>query len=71
MMHGYPEDGPPEEERESDPILRPYRELELYGSLYISSIAIYEKIAGTESEPSSCELAFSACDGDRVPAMSA
>lgn len=42
MVHCYPENGPPDEVRDSDPILRPYLELELYGSLYISSIAVFE-----------------------------
>jgi ribosomal protein S18 acetylase RimI-like enzyme len=46
MMHCYKEDGPPDEVRDNDPILKPYLELELYGSLYISSIAIYEKHRG-------------------------
>ena len=46
MMHCYPEDGPPDEVRDNDPILRPYLELELYGSLYISSIAVFENHRG-------------------------
>lgn len=46
MMHGYVESGPPDEVRDSDPILKPYLELELYGSLYISSIAVFENHRG-------------------------
>ena len=47
MIHLFQETGPPAEVPESDPVLRPYVELELYGSLYISSIAVYEKYRGT------------------------
>ena len=46
MMHGYVESGPPDEVRDGDPILKPYLELELYGSLYISSIAVFENHRG-------------------------
>jgi ribosomal protein S18 acetylase RimI-like enzyme len=46
MMHCYVESGPPDEARDSDPVLKPYLELELYGSLYISSIAIHENHRG-------------------------
>lgn len=42
MLHSFPmepDPGPPEEN--PDPVLRPYGELEDYGSLYISGIAFY------------------------------
>jgi ribosomal protein S18 acetylase RimI-like enzyme len=42
MVHSYPMDRPETPEEENDPILRPYAELEDYGSLYISSVAVLE-----------------------------
>ena len=47
MLHGFPmqaPDGPPE--AESDPVLRPYSELEDLGSFYVSGIAVYEPYRG-------------------------
>lgn len=42
MLHCFPMDPDPDSsEAESDPVLRPYSELEDYGSLYISGIAFY------------------------------
>jgi ribosomal protein S18 acetylase RimI-like enzyme len=46
MIHVFRETGPPAEIPESDPVLKPYLELELYGSLYVSGIAVYEKYRG-------------------------
>lgn len=46
MIHCHPDTGPPEDVRESDPVLRPYMELELHGSLYVSGVAVYEKHRG-------------------------
>lgn len=41
MLHAFPmETPPPDAEPEQDPVLRPYSELEEYGSLYISGIAL-------------------------------
>ena len=42
MVHSYPMDRPETPEEESDPVLRPYAELEDYGSLYISSVAVLD-----------------------------
>jgi ribosomal protein S18 acetylase RimI-like enzyme len=42
MLHSFPMDEPPApSQAESDPVLRPYAELEDYGSLYISGVAVY------------------------------
>lgn len=42
MLHSFPmEQDPDSSEDEPDPVLRPYGELEDYGSLYISGIAFY------------------------------
>ena len=46
MIHVFQDTGPPAEVSESDPVLRPYLELELPGSLYISGIAVYENHRG-------------------------
>lgn len=42
MAHSYPMEQNPDAEPESDPVLRPYSELEDYGSLYISGLAVIE-----------------------------
>lgn len=42
MAHCYPMEADPEGEPESDPVLKPYSELEDYGSLYLSSLAVVE-----------------------------
>jgi ribosomal protein S18 acetylase RimI-like enzyme len=47
MMHFFAETGPPREITDDDPVLRPYLELELHGSLYVSGIAVYERYRGT------------------------
>jgi ribosomal protein S18 acetylase RimI-like enzyme len=36
----------PDAEPESDPVLRPYSELEDYGSLYVSGVAVAEEFRG-------------------------
>lgn len=41
MLHAYPMERPATPETEEDPVLRPYSELEDYGSLYISGVAVY------------------------------
>jgi len=42
MMHSFPMDEPAEGAApETDPVLRPYAELEDYGSLYVSGVAVY------------------------------
>jgi ribosomal protein S18 acetylase RimI-like enzyme len=42
MVHSFPMDLDPDSVPESDPVLRPYSELEDYGSLYVSGIAVHE-----------------------------
>jgi ribosomal protein S18 acetylase RimI-like enzyme len=41
MAHSFPMDADPTAEPKADPILRPYAELEDYGSLYLSGIALF------------------------------
>lgn len=41
MLHAFPMTQPEEPSEETDPVLRPYSELEDYDSLYISGIALY------------------------------
>lgn len=42
MAHSFPMEEEPDPEPEGDPVLRPYAELEDYGSLYISGLALFE-----------------------------
>ncbi len=42
MAHSFAMEEDPDAEPEQDPVLRPYAELEDYGSLYISSLAIVD-----------------------------
>ena len=48
MLHSYrmPEPDPAEATQSIDPVLAPYAELEDYGSLYISSVAIFHEHRG-------------------------
>lgn len=46
MAHSFPMDADPAAEPETDAVLRPYSELEDYGSLYVSGIAVYPKHRG-------------------------
>jgi ribosomal protein S18 acetylase RimI-like enzyme len=41
MAHSFPMDADPAAEPQTDPVLRPYAELEDYGSLYLSGIALF------------------------------
>ena len=43
MAHSYGMEEDPDAEPESDPVLKPYSELEDYGSLYLSSMAVVEE----------------------------
>jgi ribosomal protein S18 acetylase RimI-like enzyme len=63
MLHFFQETGPPAEVPDSDPVLRPYVELELYGSLYISSIAVYENYRGMGIGTDLMEWAFAHARG--------
>ena len=45
MIHSYPMLAP-DPEPESDPVLRPYSELEDYGSLYVSGVALFAEFRG-------------------------
>ena len=47
MVHSFPMQEDPDAAPESDPVLRPYSELEDYGSLYISGIALFPEFRGT------------------------
>ncbi len=42
MAHAYPMQEDPGGPAESDPVLKPYGELEDYGSLYLSGVAVFE-----------------------------
>lgn len=46
MAHGFAMEADPDAQPESDPILKPYGELEDYGSLYISGLAVVEEHRG-------------------------
>jgi GNAT superfamily N-acetyltransferase len=46
MAHSFPTDADPTAEPEADPVLRPYAELEDYGSLYLSGIALFSEYRG-------------------------
>jgi ribosomal protein S18 acetylase RimI-like enzyme len=46
MAHSFAMDADPAAEAETDPVLRPYAELEDYGSLYLSSIALFAEHRG-------------------------
>jgi GNAT superfamily N-acetyltransferase len=43
MAHSFAMEDDPDAEPESDPVLKPYSELEDYGSLYLSGIAVVEQ----------------------------
>lgn len=58
MIHCHPETGPPEEVTESDPVLRPYVELALDASLYVSGVAVYEQHRGTGIGTDLMQFAF-------------
>lgn len=46
MLHAFPMEQDPDADPESDPVLRPYSQLEDYGSLYISSVAVFDRFRG-------------------------
>jgi ribosomal protein S18 acetylase RimI-like enzyme len=46
MAQSFPMDADPGAEPEADPVLRPYAELEDYGSLYLSGIALFAEHRG-------------------------
>jgi GNAT superfamily N-acetyltransferase len=46
MVHGFPMEEDPGAEPESDPVLRPYGELEDAGSLYVSGVALFPEFRG-------------------------
>jgi GNAT superfamily N-acetyltransferase len=46
MLHAFPMERPEAPSEEPDPVLRPYSELEDYGSLYISGIALFPEYRG-------------------------
>ena len=46
MAHSFAMDADPGAEPEADPVLRPYAELEDYGSLYLSGVAVFTEHRG-------------------------
>jgi ribosomal protein S18 acetylase RimI-like enzyme len=46
MLHSFEMKVDPDAEEETDPVLRPYSELEIPGTLYISSVAVYPQHRG-------------------------
>ena len=58
MMHGYPMHVPEGGNQESDPVLRPYAELELDRSFYISALAVFEGFRGQGIGTELMEIAF-------------
>jgi ribosomal protein S18 acetylase RimI-like enzyme len=46
MAHSYPMDGDPDAAPETDPVLRPYSELEDHRSLYVAGLAVIEGLRG-------------------------
>jgi ribosomal protein S18 acetylase RimI-like enzyme len=46
MAHGFPMDADPAAAPETDPVLRPYADLEDFGSLYIAGIALFPEHRG-------------------------
>jgi ribosomal protein S18 acetylase RimI-like enzyme len=46
MVHGYPMHVPEGGNAESDPVLKPYAELELDRSFYVSGLAVFERFRG-------------------------
>ncbi len=46
MLHGFEMKADPGAEEETDPVLRPYRELEIPGTLYISGVAVFPRYRG-------------------------
>lgn len=65
MAHSFPMEQDPGAEPESDPVLRPYAELEDYGSLYISGLALFEthrnRGIGTRLHEAVCDRAKTLC----------
>jgi GNAT superfamily N-acetyltransferase len=46
MLHAFPMEEDPQAAPEADPVLRPYSELEDYGSLYLSGLALFPPFRG-------------------------
>ncbi len=46
MLHAFPMEEDPDAAPEADPVLRPYSELEDYGSLYVSGVALFPNYRG-------------------------
>jgi len=56
MVHSFPMEAAPDAAPETDPVLRPYAELEDPGSLYVSGLAVYpeHRNAGVGAELMEC-----------------
>ena len=70
MMHGYPMHVPEGGNQESDPILKPYAELELDRSFYISGLAVYEAFRGHGIGTELMDFAFARTKALGLPQVS-
>lgn len=70
MMHGYKMHVPAGGNQESDPILKPYAELELDRSFYISGLAVYETFRGQGTGTALMDVAFERAKALGLPQVS-
>lgn len=70
MMHGYSMHVPEGGNSESDPVLRPYAELELDRSFYISGLAVFEKFRGQGIGAELMDVAFARARALKLPQVS-
>ena len=70
MMHGYPMHVPEDGNQESDPVLRPYAELELDRSFYISALAVFEAFRGQGIGTALMDVAFERANALGLPHVS-
>jgi ribosomal protein S18 acetylase RimI-like enzyme len=70
MMHGYPMHVSEGGNQESDPVLRPYAELELDRSFYISSLAVFEAFRGQGIGTELMDVAFERASALALPLVS-
>lgn len=70
MMHGYPMHVPENGPQESDPVLRPYAELELDCSFYISGVAVFERFRGLGIGTELMDFAFARAKALGLPQVS-
>lgn len=70
MMHGYPMHVSEGGNQESDPVLRPYAELELDRSFYISALAVFEAFRGQGIGTELMDVAFERANALALPHVS-